>query len=108
MTVNPCSSGTCQLRIDFLDLSLAPPNGDGTCNRDILSISGGASAVPSLCGENTGQHVYVNFDGTSPITISISATAAYTFGRHWHIKLTQISCESPDRGLSIWRHHIFL
>lgn len=86
------------MRIDFLDLSLAPPNGDGTCNTDLVSITGGASVVPNICGENSGQHVYVNFDGTSPIVISITATSTYTLGRHWHIKTTQISCDSPWRG----------
>ena len=99
LTVQPCSSAVCQLRIDFLDLSLAPPNGDGTCNTDILSITGGASQVPPICGENTGQHVYVDFDGTSSITITVTATPSYTFARNWHLKVSQINCDSPYRGL---------
>lgn len=89
----------CQLRIDFLDLSLAPPNGDGVCNTDVLSISGGASLVPNLCGDNTGQHVYVNFAGSSSISISLTATATFTFARNWHMKVTQINCDSQWRGL---------
>lgn len=98
VTVNPCSDAVCQLRVEFLDLSLAPPNGDGVCNQDILSISGGATNVPNICGENSGQHVIVEFSGTSSITVSVTATAAYTFGRHWHIKITQINCDSRFRG----------
>lgn len=60
LTVNPCSDTVCQLRVEFLDLSLAPPSGDGLCNTDVISISGGASNVPNLCGVNTGQHVVVS------------------------------------------------
>lgn len=98
INVNPCSSTVCQLRVEFLDLSLAPPNGDGICNTDVISIGGGASNVPNLCGENSGQHVVVDFDGTNSISISITATVAYTFGRHWHIRATQLNCNSENRG----------
>lgn len=96
--MNPCSDAVCQLRVEFLDLSLAPPNGDGICDTDVISIGGGASNVPSLCGENSGQHVIIDFDGTNSISISITATATYTFGRHWHIRATQLNCNSENRG----------
>lgn len=88
----------CQLRIDFLDFSLAPPNGDGTCNTDVISITGSASNVPVLCGENAGQHLIVDFAGTNPITISIKTTSSYTFGRHWNIRIAQINCDSEYKG----------
>lgn len=90
----------CQLKIEFLDLALAPPNGDGKCNTDVMTISGGSTNVPNICGENTGQHVYVDFDGTSSISITITATPSYTFGRHWHIKVSQINCESAWKAPS--------
>lgn len=99
ITVQPCGDSVCQLRIELQDLSLAPPNGDGICNTDFLMVNGGASVVPILCGENSGQHIVVDFLGTkNPITLTIRATAAYTFGRHWHIRLTQINCDSQYRG----------
>lgn len=103
--MQPCGSGVCQLRIDFLDAVLATPNGDGVCNTDLLTITGGATTVPPLCGDNTGQHVYVDFDGTTPIQISVSATPGYTFARHWNIKVSQINCDSAWRGMWIrtWR-----
>jgi hypothetical protein len=44
-----------QLRIDFHDFTLAEPNLDGECIEDVFRITGG-SAVPSICGENSGQH----------------------------------------------------
>lgn len=98
VSVNPCSDTVCQLRIDFLDLSLAPPNGDGVCATDIFSVSGGATNVPNLCGSLSGQHVVVDFLGTSSISVAVVATASYTFGRHWNIKITQINCDSRNRG----------
>ncbi|KAG4074579.1 hypothetical protein HA402_004450 [Bradysia odoriphaga] len=94
IVVSPASADICQIRLDFLDLSLAPPNGDGVCNRDAISVAGGSSYVPTLCGMNSGQHVYVNFDGTQPITINIAASSSYTFGRKWHMMINQIDCNS--------------
>lgn len=98
MTISPASSDICQVRLDFLDLTLAPPNGDGRCNRDALTISGGSSDVPTLCGTNSGQHVYVNFDGSQSISINIAASSSFSFGRKWHIMVTQIDCNSALLG----------
>lgn len=67
--MTPASSDVCQLRLDFLDLSLAPPNGDGICNTDAITVTGGSSFVPALCGYNSGQHIYVNFDGSAAILV---------------------------------------
>lgn len=88
----------CQLRLDFLDLSLAPPDGNGICNRDVITVTGGSSYVPPLCGINSGQHIYVNFDGSSPITINIVASSSFSFGRKWHIATTQFECDSAQLG----------
>ncbi|KAJ6642074.1 hypothetical protein Bhyg_07020 [Pseudolycoriella hygida] len=94
LTISPASSDICQVRLDFLDLTLASPSGDGVCNRDAMTISGGSSSVPALCGTNGGQHVYVNFDGSQSISINIAASSSFTLGRKWHIKVTQIDCNS--------------
>lgn len=98
ITVNPCSNTVCQLRIEFQDLSLAGPDGNGFCNTDAITISGGASNVPVLCGENSGQHVIVNFSGTNSIDITIAATTSFTFGRHWFIRATQFNCDAANAG----------
>lgn len=90
----------CQLRVDFLDFSLAPPNGEGACVTDYMAISGGSSRVPRICGQNTGQHVYVGFNGNAPISIAMESTGGFSFNRHWHFKLTQIPCASAYRAPS--------
>ncbi|XP_031632739.1 uncharacterized protein LOC116346692 [Contarinia nasturtii] len=100
LTVNPCSNTVCQLRVEFQDLSLAGPSGDGICNTDVIQITGGSSSVPNICGENSGSHVVVDFDGTNPIQITIAATSSFTFGRHWFIRATQINCDSAMRAPS--------
>lgn len=112
--INRCSlrvepnEGICQLRIEFLDFSLAQPSGDGICNTDVFSVSGGASNVPSLCGENSGQHVIVDFSDKSPILLTIKATATYTYGRHWNIRVAQIGCDSENKGRYIYKINILI
>lgn len=96
--ITRAATDICQLRIDFLDFSLAPPNGDGTCNNDYMSVTGGSSRVPRICGENAGQHVYVNFNGDNPITVAMATTGTYTFDRHWNLQMSQIECASASRG----------
>lgn len=96
----------CQLRIDLLDFALAPPNGDGICSTDVISISGSESNVPPLCGENAGQHLIADFSDSNPISIVIKSTATYTFGRHWNIRLGQINCDSGDLGTRLKRINV--
>ncbi|PSN47048.1 hypothetical protein C0J52_09368 [Blattella germanica] len=90
---------TITLRLDLLDFSLAQPDANGNCLDDSMVVTGGASLVPRICGENTGQHVYVDFPPEdSPIQISISTNGAVTFNRKWNIKITQIECASTERA----------
>lgn len=92
----------CQLRIDFLSLSLAPPNGDGYCRLDALTIKGTArgTRIPQLCGENSGQHIYVDYDGKQPIILTFQTADSYVFKRRWQLQLTQIPCHSKKRAPS--------
>jgi hypothetical protein len=45
-----------QLRIDFLDFTLAQPDGDGNCVDDYLEITDGEFPFHKICGENSEQH----------------------------------------------------
>uniref|UniRef100_A0A182N9D5 CUB domain-containing protein n=1 Tax=Anopheles dirus TaxID=7168 RepID=A0A182N9D5_9DIPT len=96
-TVTP-SSGICQLRIDFRSLTLEQPTGDGSCNTDRLTIVGSSPSVVPICGENTGQHLYVNFVGSGPITLRIATNADVALNRLWNIELSQIACASAERA----------
>ena len=52
--------------------------------------------VPSICGDNTGQHVYVDFAGTAPIILTVQTSGAFSFNRHWSFLATQIPCSSDS------------
>ncbi|CAG9818767.1 unnamed protein product [Phaedon cochleariae] len=97
-TIQKINSDVCQVRIDFLTLRLAQPDSNGTCNTDALFISGGASTVPILCGDNTGQHVYVDFNGNANIVITVSVGGAASTA--WNIRAAQINCNCPQRAPS--------
>ena len=47
----------CQLRLDFLNFDLGPPDPwSGQCNKDAFLVTGSAYSPPVICGKNTGQH----------------------------------------------------
>ncbi|XP_050094093.1 uncharacterized protein LOC126576833 [Anopheles aquasalis] len=98
-TVTP-TDGICQLRIDFRSLTLDQPTGDGACNSDRLSISGGTPTVTQICGENTGQHLYMAFAGSNPITIRVATNGGVPFNRLWNLELSLIACASATRAPS--------
>ncbi|KDR21501.1 hypothetical protein L798_02965, partial [Zootermopsis nevadensis] len=99
ITVSKCNSNICQLRVDLFELTLTQPNAEGACNVEHLDITGGASSVPVICGDNSNQHVYVDFqEDNAPIQISIRSTSAATTSHKWNIGLTQIECSSSERA----------
>ncbi|XP_044731729.1 uncharacterized protein LOC123294684 [Chrysoperla carnea] len=101
VTITRCDPSICQLRLDFLSLDLAQPNIEGVCDTESLVVTGGASRVPVICGENSGQHVYVDFDGNEPIQLTIRTNASVnTMARSWNIKATQIACDCPTKAPS--------
>ncbi|XP_017777973.1 PREDICTED: uncharacterized protein LOC108563729, partial [Nicrophorus vespilloides] len=99
-TIQRCSPDICQIRIDFLNLNLAQPDGNGVCNVDVLNIVGGATNVPQICGQNSGHHVYVDFNGQQDIRMLITTGAGSTEMRTWRFKVAQIGCDSPSRAPS--------
>ncbi|KAK3876938.1 hypothetical protein Pcinc_018312 [Petrolisthes cinctipes] len=99
LTINRMNSNICQVRLDFINLELSQPDFDGVCQDDFLTITGGVSPAPMLCGLNTGQHMYYDLDpkgGAVKVTVdrSIAASLALT----WTIKVSQISCDSKFRA----------
>ena len=120
-----CSDDICQMRLDFntfvisgpatntasigetlngvfLTVAAAGVGGDvtnaGQCNTDTFSIS--SSLVPTICGTNTGDHVY--FDANDDChnldfqfgNVANGITSIAT--RSWNIKITQYSCDHPN------------
>ncbi|XP_058977371.1 uncharacterized protein LOC131802042 [Musca domestica] len=53
-----------QLRFDFYHFILGQPNRrTGVCDGDVFNITGGPGGTFSLCGQNSGQHVYYDVGG---------------------------------------------
>ena len=98
VTIKRCNPDICQIRIDFLTFKLAQPDDSGNCVNDAFYVIGGASNVPVLCGENTGQHIYVDFNGDTDIQLIINTNAAITASRAWNFKISQIGCDCPTKG----------
>jgi len=106
------SSDICKLRIDFEIMTVAvpyalptvttDPNGvydglqSGKCTTDVVSITNpGGKAPPTICGVNTGQHMFIDAsDSCNDIKIDIDTGVSNT--RAWQIKVTQYTCSSQN------------
>ncbi|ROT83709.1 hypothetical protein C7M84_023112 [Penaeus vannamei] len=85
-------------------MSLANPNDGLTggvatlCDTDTFSFVGPAGGNPTvICGDNTGQHMYLDIEGNGAARINIATTDDVT-ERSWRIKVTQIPCSSVTRA----------
>merc|ERR1712117_414167 len=99
------NSDVCKLRIDFDTMVLAGPqemsntiSADdgarvGDCTYDTLTVSNpGGKSPPTICGYNTGQHMWVPAsDQCNTINIDIDTGSTGTT-RKWTIKVTQYEC----------------
>ncbi|KAJ1524906.1 hypothetical protein ONE63_009765 [Megalurothrips usitatus] len=93
------SAGVDQLRLDFLDLTLAQPDANGLCRNDFLTVSAGSFPLPRICGSNTGGHMYVDIpNGTNSIVISVDTDVGVRFTRTWNIRITQIEATNPSHA----------
>ncbi|KAF2364907.1 CUB domain [Trinorchestia longiramus] len=101
LIVDLLSDNICQLRLDFETFELEQPNTEGECETDFMKITGSANdnSIPTLCGTNTGKHMYVDLDptgGNPKINIDTGATSSVT--REWKINVDQIACDSQYRA----------
>uniref|UniRef100_A0A1A9W990 CUB domain-containing protein n=1 Tax=Glossina brevipalpis TaxID=37001 RepID=A0A1A9W990_9MUSC len=91
--IQPFSTNVCQVLIEFKTLELQPPMLNEEQNflkcEDHLAIGDFI-----LCGENSGQHLYVPYDGRQDdteliIKFSLSNKWAQS---NWHLIVTQLEC----------------
>ncbi|XP_075165403.1 uncharacterized protein LOC142237843 [Haematobia irritans] len=94
-----------QIRVDFITFELNRPT-DGNCEDDQFVVSGQNInfVVPTLCGINTGHHIYIHA-GNSPeqkIYLSIFAKVP-TGSRTFNMKITQLEDNlAPDGCLQYY------
>ncbi|CAL8082881.1 unnamed protein product [Orchesella dallaii] len=98
LTVYKCSPDVCQIKLEFDSFNIAQPGPNGVCNNDQFIVSGSTTAVPIVCGVNTGNHMYIDVGvDNSPITLSV-ITSGPTYSRSWKVKITQIRCTELGRA----------
>merc|ERR1719228_1181667 len=102
-TLGKCSTDICPMRLDFEKGSVAQPNSMGICDSDYFvgTPAKTGPATPKICGENAGQHLYIEsgaYTGDSP---TLALTLLGTTARSWRIKVSMIECSSlvkPPQG----------
>jgi len=95
-TIKKVSDDICQLRLDFQTFSgFATATTVSTCT-DTLAVTGQTGVdPPSICGTNTGYHMYAEFGATSTDSISMTLTygsSGLTTAKTFNILARQISC----------------
>jgi hypothetical protein len=102
--VSKVASNICFLRLDFETFTITGPadskeTGGGACSTDTFKITGPSKErIPTICGKNTGQHVYVDFGTELSEQVSLDfAFAGTSTVRTWEIKTSQIECSSNFR-----------
>merc|ERR1739838_445363 len=95
-TINKVSDDVCQLRLDFQTMSGFYTGTSGACGVDDFEAAGQTGKnPPTICGTNTGYHMYVEFGVTSTDTITLTNTyrsGGLTTAKTFNILLRQISC----------------
>jgi len=99
------SSDICFLRLDMIRNMIAAPEAHmgsatvGTCKEDTMSTTcSEATKMPdNFCGDNDGQHVYLNVEDKSECEITFNIGSDTSIDRYWDIKVYQIACDSQLR-----------
>jgi len=86
------SSEYVQMHLEFDGFDIVGPT-EGECDTDMLELTGytGSAQVPTLCGENAGQHMYVDlsrYDSKSDYMTLQITHGSTTYDRKWRIVVT--------------------
>lgn len=107
--ITRCSSDICQIRLDYKSFVLNQPSSGGgcgtncgQCDTDSLAIIAGAGTgssqtPPVICGNNDGQHMYIDAGTSAATAAQLTFTTAAAGGR-WRVKVSQIECSSRSKA----------
>jgi len=112
-TVQKCDEGVCALRLDFEAFTIEGPadtieTGGGACvDSFTASATATGAKTPVICGENSGQHIYLEIGAGENDQGALEFTFDDTVdnGRQFEIKVTQIFCNTiskPPDGCLQW------
>jgi len=112
-TICPCSNDVCRIRFDLNQFMIAAPyapdtgagtgvpGGDafatGDCLTDTFRITGPQGGSPVICGTNENQHMIIDTDGMSCVTVDFGIGGG-TETRQWDIMTTQYRCGDESGG----------
>lgn len=89
----------CQFRLDFVQFNIrGPETTHHLCTYDQFIVSGG-NPVPTICGNNNGNHMYIDagIGQTNPVTLTF-VTSGTSFPRSWKVRVSQIRCSTIYRA----------
>eukprot|EP00095_Tigriopus_kingsejongensis_P003080 maker-scaffold664_size116482-snap-gene-0.22 protein:Tk03080 transcript:maker-scaffold664_size116482-snap-gene-0.22-mRNA-1 annotation:"hypothetical protein SINV_00302" len=109
--IQKCDRSVCSLRLDFesftiqgtgntaeVDSALVPLDPGGVCLDTFDVSTNTGSNIPTICGQNTGQHMYVDIGNLASDTAQLSfAFNGDSTNRQWEIKVTQIPCNTQGQ-----------
>jgi|ERR1712037_157077 len=101
-TFNKVSDDICQLRLDFQTFTgFVTATTVGACS-DKLAMAGQTGVdPPSICGTNTGYHMYTEFGAASTDSITMTLTytsTGLTTSKTFNMLARQISCTSSYKA----------
>jgi len=117
-SVCKCSSDVCRVKLEFNTHSLGPPvlgigykiadaakakmqknpNAIGDCTGDSFVVSGTNNNVPIICGENSGQHMFLDMnDGCADLHFNLVSGQSMNT-RRWDIRVVQYVCGDTNAG----------
>jgi len=118
-TINKMNADICQIRLDFSNFIIAGPSvtteaittsASTMCQDGLTLATSDNTAVTSspsgtLCGQLTGEHIYVDLSPTASdaltatLTTAVSGTLTPAIAqRVWDIKVSQIECHATYRA----------
>jgi len=99
-TVRKCSDAVCRLRLDFESFSLQGIGGteeidEGVCMDTFTITTSTNQNIPTICGQNDGQHMYIDVGALSGDSATLNFNFNGAANRMWDIKVTQLECGHP-------------
>jgi len=98
-TISKCSNNICWLRLDFEQNTIEAPSvtteaSGGACVDSMTVTTNTGQVIPTICGANNGEHIYVDIGAANSDTATIAFTIGTTSStsRLWDIKVAQIPC----------------
>ncbi|XP_046637988.1 uncharacterized protein LOC124316223 isoform X1 [Daphnia pulicaria] len=83
----------CQIRLDFVSFTTLQPT-VGTCS-DTFMVGGTTTVAPIICGDNSGQHMYLDIPSSGITPTDVQLMFNFPTGiatRSWNIKIAMLPC----------------